>query len=162
MKDKELQLQNLIKLRKAHPEDASFIFNSWLKSFRFSKFSKEISSTIYFTNHHKVIEYLLKSKTTVIACNNEDPTQIFGYANAGLEEGVLVVNYIYVKESFRRLGLGKILLNAFEHSPEAASVFTHKTSIADKLAAKYNMHYHPYLMFPNLDEVIDEEESSEE
>ena len=135
-----------VRLRKATQDDVNFIFNAWLKSFKVSNFARTITNTIYFAEHHKIIERLLKGNETIIACNNEDPTQIYGFINAGRVDGIFCLNYIYVKQSFRNLGIGKALLNAFEHDPSTASVYTHHTRIAERLAAKYNMVHHPYLL----------------
>lgn len=144
-----------VRLRKANQEDVGFIFNSWLKSYKFSLFAKNITNTIYFAEHHKVIERLLKSNETIIACNDADPTQIYGFVNGGFVDGIFCLNYIYVKQSFRNLGIGKTLLNYFEHDPSSAAVYTHHTRIAERLAAKYNLVYHPYLLI-NFEETSDE------
>ena len=139
--------QSPIRLRKAVQEDVGFIFNSWLKSYKYSLFAKFITNTIYFAEQHKLIERLLKENETIIACNNDDPTQIYGFINAGIVDGILCVNYVYVKQNFRQLGVGKALLNAFEHNVESASVYTHHTRMAERLAGRFNFVYHPYLLF---------------
>lgn len=135
-----------VKLRKAVQADVGFIFNAWLKSFKFSLFAKNITNTIFFTEHHKVIERLLKQNETIIACNPDDESQIFGFINAGNVDGILCVNYIYVKQSFRNLGIGKTLLESFRPDSESAAVYTHFTRMSEKLAPKYNFVYHPYLL----------------
>ena len=145
-----------ITLRPAAQTDVGFIFNSWLKSYKYSLFARTITNTIYFSEHHKLIEKLLKSNETIVACNPNDPEQIYGYVNAGRIGGVFCLNYIYVKQSFRGLGIGKSLLNYFEHDPSSASVYTHHTRTAEKLAPKYNMIYHPYLIL-NTSESSDEQ-----
>jgi len=136
-----------VRLRAANDEDLPFIFNSWLKSFRDSSFARDIPSTIYFTDHHKVIERLLKTSVVMISCNEEDPSQLYGYAVGSQEDGIFVLHFIYVKYTFRNLGIGTLLLTSFGHTGESASVYTHRNNLATKLAAKYNFIYHPYLMF---------------
>ena len=134
-------------LRLAEEGDIGFIFNSWLKSYRSSLFAKPISNTVFFAEHHKVIEKLAKTSQILLACNKEDPNQIYGYACAERVEGVFVLHYIYVKQSFRRLGIGKLLLDSFDHNfDDESAVYTHHTKIAEKLAAKYHLIYHPYLL----------------
>ena len=147
MSDKKLP----IRFRQATVDDANFIFNSWLKSYRHSHFSRMISNTIYYTEQHKILEKLVKECKTVVACSEDDPNQLYGYINAGTIDGFLVINYIYVKHSFRNMGIGKALLDLFEHNPETAAVYTMHTRIADRLAPKYNMVFHPYLLFQNFD-----------
>lgn len=135
-----------IRFRPAGQEDVNFIFNSWLKSYRNSYATKNITSTFYFTEHHKVIERILAAAKTVIACNQEDPSQVYGYVVGDTVDGIFVIHYLYVKHSFRGLGLGKLLFNAFDHDPTAASLYTHHTHMAHRLAAKYNMLHHPYIL----------------
>tara|TARA_R100000656_G_C3887637_1_gene115846 strand:- start:72 stop:533 length:462 start_codon:yes stop_codon:yes gene_type:complete len=136
-----------VRLRTLTEEDKPFIFNSWLKSYRFSHFGEKITNTIYFEDHHKIIENILKNAQVVVACNEKDPSQVYGYVVGGDEEGILVLHFIYVKHTFRNMGMGKTLLDAMGHDKEKAGVYTHHTRMADKLAAKYNLVYHPYLMF---------------
>jgi len=140
------------RLRPMIEDDLPFLFNSWLKSYRFSHFGEKITTTIYFEDHHKVIDNILKNNKVVMACNPEDPSQLYGYIVAGREDDILVLHFIYVKHTFRNMGIGKTLLDAVGHSSDVASVYTHHTRMADKLSAKYNFVYHPYLMF-NIKEV---------
>ena len=135
------------RIRPMVDEDIPFIFNSWLKSYRFSHFGEKITNTIYFQDHHKVVERIIKNSKTLIACDPEDSSQLYGYIVAAVEEGILVLHFIYVKHTFRNLGIGKTLLDALGHDKSSAAVYTHHTRMADKLAAKYNFVYHPYLMF---------------
>ena len=136
-----------VRLRTLTEEDSPFIFNSWLKSYRFSHFGEKITNTIYFEDHHKIIDNILKKNQVIIACNPEDPSQLYGYIVAGREDSILVLHFVYVKHTFRNMGIGKTLLDAGGHSSDVASVYTHHTRMADKLSSKYNFVYHPYLMF---------------
>ena len=140
------------RLRPMIEDDLPFLFNSWLKSYRFSHFGEKITTTIYFEDHHKVIDKILKNNQVIMACSPEDSSQLFGYIVAGREDDILVLHFIYVKHTFRNMGIGKTLLDAVGHSSDVASVYTHHTRMADKLSSKYNFVYHPYLMF-NIKEV---------
>ena len=136
-----------VRLRTANDEDLPFIFNSWLKSYRTSHFAEKITNTIYFSDHHKVVENILKDSVAMIACNADDPTQMYGYAVGSQTDGIFVLHFIYVKHTFRSMGIGTLLLESYGFDVENASVYTHHTRVAEKLAAKYNFVYHPYLMF---------------
>lgn len=140
-----MQKELPILLRPANAEDVGFIFNSWLKSFRNSEYASEIPNEIYFSEHHKLIERLLQKYEVIVAANPEDPSQIYGFICAGLTDGVFTLHYVYVKHTFRRMGIGAALLNAFEHDPEFAAIYTHKSRSAKHLAKKYNFIYHPYV-----------------
>lgn len=139
-----------VMVRKAVPTDIPFLFNSWLKSYRDSRFASSITTTIYYTEHHKVVERLLKTCDVFVACNPQDQLELYGYICAEKVDGILVIHYVYTKHTYRRLGIGKALLNQFEHDPAAASIYTHNTKMADGLAKIFNFVYSPYLaLTPN-------------
>lgn len=140
-----------ILLRPANAEDVGFIFNAWLKSFRNAAMVRNVANEIYYAEHHKLIEDLLKKYEVVIACNQDDASQIYGFICAGLTDNVFTVNYVYVKHTFRRMGIAKALLNSFEHNSEFIGIYTHQTRNAKELADKYNFIHHPYIaLAPHL------------
>lgn len=152
-----MSISNLpIRFRAATESDIGFIFNSWLKSYRNSGFARFISNTIYFTEHHKLIEKLILNNKVIVACNTEDPNQLFGYICGGHIDGIFACHYVYVKHTYRNMGLGKELLKQFNHDPSVAAVYTHHTRIADRLAPRYNLVYHPYVAFNTEKEDVSE------
>ena len=98
-----------IKLRNANSEDVSFVFNSWLKSYRNALACKNVPNEIYFNEHHKLIERLVKDNKVVVACSETDANELYGYIVAGQSEGIFVLHYIYVKHSFRNMGIGLLI-----------------------------------------------------
>lgn len=142
-------LSNQTKIRNASEKDVPFIFNSWLKSFKSSVFATQISPLIYFENHHKIIEELLKICKVSIICSSQDESQIFGYMVSQKIEEVNVVHYIYIKEPYRKLGLAKHVLNYNNIKLTEAFFYTHKTKLASVLDKKYKLIYNPYLSFCN-------------
>ena len=110
------------RLRPLIDEDHAFLFNSFLKSYRFSPFAEKITNTIYFEDHHKLIERIIENSKVLVACNPSDPSQLYGYILAGEEEGVLVIHFLYVKHTFRNMGIGKTLLDAVGHLSDNAAV----------------------------------------
>ena len=141
-----------IRIRKANQEDVNFIFNSWLKSYRNSLFAKPLNNTVYFTEHHKVLERIAKTCEIIIACSKEDPNQVYGYFCAERIEGIFVLHYVYVKHTYRNMGIAKLLLSTFNKKDDEAGCYTHHTRIAEKLAAKYSLIYHPYLLIQQKNE----------
>lgn len=134
-----------IVLRPANSEDIGFLFNSWLKSFRNSDFAKKIANEIYYSEHHKIIEKLFAHYDVVVACNENDLAQIYGFMCAGDTENILTIHYIYVKHTFRRMGIAKSLLKSIGHDPDKACIYTHYSYKYKSIAEKYNMIYHPYI-----------------
>lgn len=134
-----------ILIRRACEEDVNFIFNSWLKSYRNSLFARNMHNTIYFDQHHKVVERLLKTSEVLIACDQKDPSSCYGYIVAEKVDNIFVLHFTYVKHPFRKFGVATALLNAFDHNLSQASIYTHHTRVAELLAPKYNMVYNPYV-----------------
>lgn len=141
MESKELP----IRIRPAAESDVAFIFSSWLKSYRSSRFAQGITNTVFFGEHHKVIEELLKTSTVLIACNKNDSTDIYGYICAEIISNVFVVHYMYIKHTYRLFGLAKVMMAQFGHSKDNAGMCTHLTRSGEKVAAKYNLEYSPYI-----------------
>jgi len=135
----------IIRIRPAIEEDIPFIFSTWLKSFRDSFFAQNISTTIYYAEHHKVVERLLKSCSVFVACSDKDISQLYGYICAEEIDSILVVHYVYVKHSFRWLGIGRQLLNAVHHNATNVSIYTHNTKVSRGLANKFNFVHSPYV-----------------
>lgn len=134
-----------IKIRPISQLDVNFILNSWLKSFRGAFFVKDIHPTTYYAEHHSVCSELLQTCQTYVACSDSDPTEIYGFICAEYISGTLVVHYIYVKHTFRNMGIAKALLAQFAVAPGTMSFYTHHNSVAHKQAAAYQMLYSPYL-----------------
>ena len=150
-------MKESVRLRTLIDDDLPFLFSSWLKSYRSSHFAEKITNTIYFSDQHKLIEKLIGDSKVVVACNGEDPSQVYGYIVGGEVDGISLLHFIYVKHTFRNMGIGKTLLDAVGHESDKAAVYTHHTRMSDKLASKYNFVFHPYLLFA-LPEAPDEQD----
>ena len=122
--------------------DKSFIFNSWLKSFRNSPFAKPMPNEPYYKNHKQIIEKLLKKSKVLIAANPSDPLQIFGYIVYEELGDVKILHYVYVKYSFRKFGIAKNMVNSI--TEDKAFLYTHHVDLLRKIKDKYSMLYDPY------------------
>lgn len=141
-------------IRQGRPTDAPFLFNSWLKSFRKAWFSMRIPSDVFFAQQHLVIEDILQRPGTrvfvVTPAGDEDT--ICGYAVTeavpGTDGKALIVHYVYVKETFRKLGLGKqLLVSAGVASDTHVVMVSHMTQHAAPIVEKYHMVYNPFVLF---------------
>ncbi len=141
-----MNLDGQIRLRNATDSDVPFIFNSWLKNFRTSPTTLGIASPVFYQQHHKVLEGLCKRASLTVACNNTDIGQIYGYLCCEKVEDTLVIHFIYVKETFRRLGVARMLLEAQGWGPKMPIFYTHKTRMTIALSDKFPIVYNPYLM----------------
>jgi hypothetical protein len=136
-----------IALRHTHAEDIPFMFNSWLQSYRHSLHVKNISNTVFYGEHHKILERIMKRSEAIIACNPIDQTQIYGYLVFERITGVLVVHYAYVKQTYRRLGILKQMLDKAGRAGEEPFVYSHETHIANKIAIRFRALYNPYVFY---------------
>jgi hypothetical protein len=134
-----------IRIRKATEADVSFIFNSWLKSYRDSFFARGVASNMYFSEHHKVIERILKTCEVYIACDDADAMNIYGWACAEFIDNTFVIHYSYVKQMYRFLGIANLLISQYKHNPEVASLYTHHTKYAEKICPRKSIFYSPYI-----------------
>lgn len=115
--------------------DVGLIFNSWLRSFRKSQ---DMEHKAYFLFQHRLIEEILRRSNVLLAVSEDDPDQIFGWVCFEDREEGFTIHYVYVKATFRKLGIGRALVDSL---PEA-EWFTHKTYGSAFFGADYN----PYLV----------------
>lgn len=133
-------------LRDANEGDHSFIYNSWLKSYRDSPVTKHIPNSIYYENHHNIIENLLNNNkvVVVVVCNPEDKGQIFAYSVSEYRDGKVILHWVYTKHPFRGFGLGRMLVTRFINTYERV-YYTHFTKPSSKLLTD-KLQYNPYLL----------------
>jgi len=140
-----------IVIREATVDDAPFIFNSWLKSYKDSDFARRVPNIIYFAEHHKLIEGLLSHCSIYVACSEEDSNQILGYIVASSFTGTPIIHYIYIKHSFRKLGLATQLISSLSLNKSNMIAVTHWNKYATIASNKYHLVYHPYLLYTKTD-----------
>jgi ribosomal protein S18 acetylase RimI-like enzyme len=131
-------------IRSYLPEDTNFLYNSWLKSFRES--INCIENEIFFKNHTKLLDKILKVSEVFIACNPEDEDQIFGYVVRQKLGEISIIHYIYVKHTYRRLGFGNMMMDLFKAGQDIPHVTTHHTRMMDVVGEKWNLVFDPYLL----------------
>lgn len=136
-------------LRQYNPKtDESFIFNSWLKSFKDSRIVSGVSSTVYFAEMHSVIKGILDSPSTtvIMACDQADSSTIFGYIVAQQVGAALVIQWVYVKHPFRNFGVGRHLEAAVKSTtPHESIAYTLATKLTDTLTRKDSYVYNPFI-----------------
>ncbi len=133
----------MFSIRSYKPDtDKFFILSSWLRSYRKSDAVKGINNTVFYGQHHQLVETLLSSERVGILYNEEEPDQIIGWICVDNTPGVL--HYVYVKNVFRRNGLANDLIaSACPHVQQ----YTHLTPVVDKLTRLKLAVYNPYLLW---------------
>jgi GNAT superfamily N-acetyltransferase len=69
--------------------------------------NKEMPKQLYFESAGAVAERILERSVCIVLCSEEDTAQIIGYVVFGSGP---VLHYVYVKQPFRRMGLGRHLV----------------------------------------------------
>lgn len=136
-------------IRAARPEDASFIYNSWLQSFRDAPMVKGVPNSIYYKEQHRLIEDILAQPTCKVAvvCNPDDHHQIYAYSvydllGAGMP---LIIHWVYCKHPFRLFGLATKLAEHMTNQLPSIISYSHMTKMTSKVVKTRQMLYNPYL-----------------
>jgi GNAT superfamily N-acetyltransferase len=116
-------------LRPAQPADAVYVMHSWLRSYESSAVARDMGRS-YYLSHERTIRRILERADVLVACLEDDPETIVGYAVTGPE----TVFYVYVKKDFRRLGIARALLAPYL---ELATIYTHKSARALPVPASW-------------------------
>jgi hypothetical protein len=132
-----------IRVRQADEGDASFIYSSWLKSYAAQ--NKDQPKLTIYEMHREVVSRLLESGITLVACMEDDPDQVLAWLCGQRIPKFLIVHYCYTKAPFRKFGLARTLLNAFDYRQGEPIVISHKGYICKDLKGKYNFLHIPHL-----------------
>lgn len=113
--------------------DANFVFATWLNSYEPFR-DKNIAEAVYYHEHHDIVEQVMKAGGLVSHIEGE-PDQLSGY----LFGSGKVLDYVFVKPMYRKLGVGTALVQAFG----LFDAYTHHTKFSRYLIGKAI--YDPYL-----------------
>lgn len=138
-------------VREFREADEDFLYSSWLHSFRYCLVNLGMGKDEYYRTFHKRIEEILKGAEVKVACEDSDPELIMGYVVYGQRE----VYWVYVKEDFRKLGVGtKLLESVFERLGERELTYPFSSfrfgddggvwDGARKLKARFCLEYSPW------------------
>lgn len=139
-----------IKLRPALATDKPFIKHSWMGSFMVSPFAGSMKKSVYKQFQRSLIEDLLSVSNTMVLCHEDLEDEIFTYCTYRKIGEATVIDYIYTKEAYRKMGLAKILLKRIIEGSEKQTVFFTHTRWPGKKTPSFivemNMIYNPYLL----------------
>ncbi len=130
-------------IREAIPSDIPFIYNSWLKSFRFGNLdSRTMRTSVFYENYREVVDNILEQSQVVVACLPDEPSVILGY----MVFHKSIIHYMFVKESFRRLGIATTLFKT--HVGYGHVTYTHITNeITKHVRSIPHWTYNPFLLY---------------
>jgi len=150
-------------IRPARPEDESFIKNAWLKSLaesmcgphrdkitgvpddlKYAGIIRRIHAERYYDKQEALIEILSGIRKLRIAC---DPTMeefIYGFACGDRIKDELVMDYVYVKKTYRRMGIARYIMEkGFDWTNETI-VATHWTFALNPVAVRNRIWFDDY------------------
>lgn len=136
-------------IRPANLEDIPFIFSSWLKSYRDAPAVRSVPNTIYYAQHHKIIEQIFSSKglRVFIACDQEESSQIFSYVVGEVTPDGVTIHFIYSKFPFRNFGIATALEKHLTDLNPGQVQFSHAGKNHDRLIKNRKYVYNPYLVW---------------
>jgi len=146
-----------VKLRPSNDGDSHFIYSSWLQSFReinVLKLKDLVSEAreyktgpalwdreSYFKRQRHLIAEVLKVSEVSVCCSPDDEGQIFGFiVYRDYAPTIRIISYVYVKHTFRKLGMARKLFEALGE----CHVATHGGVSTKKLIQKAGLVYDPF------------------
>jgi hypothetical protein len=130
-------------------EDKSFIFSSWLRSYRNSHFASPLCNAVYFEHHKKIVEQLLNNAEVVILCAKNDEDHIYSFiCYSHLSPKLSTIHFIYTKYPYRKMGIAQHLYNLAVGGTSGATIcITHYSAHLKQKITDLNIIYNPYLLF---------------
>lgn len=140
-----------ISVRPINIDDASYVIDSWVRSYRRSPTTGAIEDDVFKIEQRARIDRLICRSKTFIACEPEDTRQIRGWIcfEAGHEKKIPIVHYVCVQPSFQLTGIGSALVGIVRQTAKDADSFlwaTHETAPMRHIRRKWNLLYNPYLL----------------
>lgn len=137
--------------------DKPYIMDSWLKCHRGSPTHRQIPEEIYFSHQEAIIDGLLNQSLVIMACSPEDDDHLLGYCIAQPSRGgVCVIHWINVKLTYRKMGIGRMLLDEARarcnSRNDLPTVMTHISADYKWLKDKWDLVYSPYLISVEIEE----------
>lgn len=143
------QLKAEFDIRPATMEDIPFIFSSWLKSYRDAPAVQNVPNTVYYSQHHIMIQKILSSQYLYlrVACDKEDANHVYGYIVGEKLGDVPILHWVYCKYPFRNCHIATVLYKDLVGEFTEKVQYTHAGKIAAKLSLNKSASYNPYIVW---------------
>lgn len=130
--------------------DLPYVMRSWMECHRDMGPSevRRVSRDMYFAGQRRCIEWLLDrpATTVLIAHDLEDESNIYGF----MVHDLRTLHYVYVKLTWRRLGVASRLMDRLPETVERYSHYAntrHASNPTDNLLAKRPLAYDFYAFY---------------
>lgn len=136
-------VKEIVVHREYRETDKNFILATWLRGLYYGEpWYQQIPKEVFMTSYHAHLESLMSRPDTYIriACLEDEPDVILGYA-VFIETGdTVALSWVFVKSPFRKIGIAKGLL------PINISAVTHLTRVGASLLNKLpGIVFNPFL-----------------
>lgn len=140
-----------IAVRPISIDDASYVIDSWARSYRRSPTTGAIEDDVFKIEQRARIDRLICRSKTFIACEPDDKRQIRGWIvfEPGHAQKIPIVHYVCVQPSYQVTGIGSALVGIARETatdPDAFMWSTHETAPMRHIRSKWNLVYNPYLL----------------
>jgi hypothetical protein len=143
-------------LRPPKPSDLNFIYNSWLESYKESP-DNPIKGNAYYSYQKMLIVSILRRAQVSILCNPDDLDQIFGWCVYEITEDCIIVHWLHIKYSFRKLGFARYIIDSILNASESKGVFNPIITITARgISYKHMKNKFQHVYKPKLAFIINE------
>jgi GNAT superfamily N-acetyltransferase len=140
---KRLECPFPLVFRPIEQADYNFVLNAWMRSYRDAM--RVMKNDAYFQGQQNLIAELAKRRQLVIGCDGDTPAWIAGFAcGVQLEDGRMIVDYLYVKHAYRDRGIARGLLSALGWTQGQEIIATHKCRALEGCFIRYNASFNPF------------------
>jgi hypothetical protein len=148
MEQPENREQPLFVIREGVPGDLPFIYDNWMKDFHErSQFARRIRPATYNKFHKLLLDRCLANSITLVACDPEMPSVIYGIlvVQPSVGKDLPVLHYVFVKRQFRLKGVAAGLMAFAGLTKDTPFWFSHMTYAGETLWKLYpRAEYCPY------------------
>lgn len=112
--------------------------DTWFRSYRTSPWAGVIPNHLYFPTMREMLAGLVArgAKLTAAAVGTEAGERVLGWVCHEDKGADTVLHFVYVKDPFRRQGLGKALVDYVIGSGEGRLLYTHRTRLSKYVLPK--------------------------
>jgi ribosomal protein S18 acetylase RimI-like enzyme len=141
-------------LRDAQPDDLAFCIHAWAQESEQAPAATGVPHQVFAPYQRRLIARVLQGASTTIACSPEASDHAYGFVASGPDyRGHPVVHWVYVKSTFRDMGLGRALLeHALQGRIGGWVTFASQRSLsrrAESSLRRYGLTYNPFLLIPS-------------
>lgn len=97
--------ESQILMREAELDDFNYLKSTWMRSCRSNPEFMYLKDDYFYPHHGEVIRRMLMKSNVIILSFAEDPKVIIGFAIYSMDNIGLVFDWVYVKKTFRRMGV---------------------------------------------------------